>query len=481
MRKFTETFKERFKNLNGIKFQFVVPTLIITFAVTLVLGVVLGAMSISSTNESMDSKGKTVAAFLAKVAPAYITNYDLTALEGFVNELAKNNDVAYTAFFDKDKKVLAESTKGGVDLSSFLVYESKVAGGDNAELGVFKIAYRKDVLFKKMAWSVLWVILGIFAALVTIGMRVYSIASEISDVLTQVSVQLLQSVTELTKSGSDINVLSQKLTSSSNETDASLQSTVSNIEEITAAITQTTKNAEEGMKKAKESQVEAADGQKVVQKFEQAMFDIAESNKKLETIREVVHQIEMKTQIIDDIVFQTKLLSFNASIEAARAGEHGKGFAVVADEVGKLAKVSGDAAEEIGKLLHESTSRVDETIRETGNKTQIGQKVSVTCAEVFKKIAGNVKELDSMVSAISGAAEEQESGMRQTSQAMNNLSDVSAKNTQLAQQASQMAGFLQSQAESLNSNITALEQIIGISADDRTRSKTKNHKMKVAA
>ncbi|MBC7465119.1 MAG: hypothetical protein H7256_03945 [Bdellovibrio sp.] len=50
-----------------------------------------------------------------------------------------------------------------------------------------------------------------------------------------------------------------------------------------------------------------------------------------------MEEIGNKTKVINDIVFQTKLLSFNASVEAARAGEHGKGFAVVAEEVGKLA------------------------------------------------------------------------------------------------------------------------------------------------
>lgn len=463
------SYLEKRTQLKGIKFQFVVPTLIIVFASTLALGVILGTITVYSANEAMQSKGQTVANFLSKVAPSYITNYDLTALEGFVNELQKNSDVGYAAFYDKDKKVLAESIKGGVDLNSFslLVFESKVTGSDNAELGIFKIAYKKDALLMKIALSVFWVVLGVALSLFFIGTRVYKIATEIGDVLAGVAVQLLQSAVELTESGAEINVLSQKLAASSNETDASLQSTMGSIEQITQVIAQTTKNAENGLAKAKESQEEAAEGQVVVQQFEKAMTDINESNKKLETIRDVVHQIEVKTEVIDDIVFQTKLLSFNAAIEAARAGEHGKGFAVVADEIGKLAEVSGGAANEIGVLLHESTNRVGTTIEETEAKAQAGQRISTVCAEVFDKIADNIKEMAGMVSAIATAAEEQERGIKQTSVAINNLSEVSTQNTQLAQQAQEMASFLQNQAASLRTNISSLEDIIGVSAEEK--------------
>lgn len=461
--------------LAGIKFQFVVPTLIIAFAATLALGIVLGSITIYSASEAMESKGQTVANFLSKVAPSYISNYDLTALDGFVTELQKNSDVAYAAFYDKDKKVLAESIKGGVNVSgfSYLIYESKIAGSDNVDLGVFKIAYKKDALLAKVALIIVLTILGVGLSLFAIGKRVYKIASDIGDMLGGVAVQLLQSAVELTESGAEINLLSQKLAASSTETDASLQSTMGSIEQISAVIAQTTKNAENGLVKAKESQEEAAEGQIVVQKFEKAMADINESNMKLETIRNVVHQIEVKTEVIDDIVFQTKLLSFNAAIEAARAGEHGRGFAVVADEIGKLAEVSGGAADEIGVLLHESTSRVDTTIAETGAKAQAGQSISKVCAEVFDKITNNIREMAGMVTAIANASEEQERGMKQTSIAINNLSDVSNQNTQLAQQAQQMAGFLQNQAVSLKTNITALENIIGVSVDIEESPKAK--------
>src|SRR5690606_14658037 len=78
--------------------------------------------------------------------------------------------------------------------------------------------------------------------------------------------------------------------------------------------------------------------------------------KSLETIADQLNDfqntfssVEEKTNMINDIVFQTKLLSFNASVEAARAGHHGKGFSVVAEEIGRLAETSGTSASAINK------------------------------------------------------------------------------------------------------------------------------------
>ena len=455
-------------NLKGIKFQFVVPTLFISFIVMLSLGVVLGAITITGVYESVDSKGKTVSVFLSKVSISYITNYDLTALESFVTELSKNSDVAYAVFVDKDKNVLAESKKGGMDLAPFLVYSSDIENAKGEHIGTFKIAYKKSDLYMRIFWSVFAVFIGIVLSLLAVGLRVYKVANKITDVLNEVSVQLLQSVTELTNSGSEITALSQKLQSSSHETEESIQSTVANMDQINAVTVETTRTVEIGMEKAKETLNKAAEGQNVVAKFEQAMTDISDSNKKLENIRDVVQKIEAKTQMIDEIVFQTKLLSFNANIEAARAGEHGKGFGVVADEVGKLARVSGEAAEEIGKLLNESTSRVENTIAETGTKAEAGQRISEICAEVFRKISTNIQELDYKMTTIADAAKEQAKGFRLTTEAMNSLSEASNRNTQIAQQANEMAGFLANQAESLRSNISRLEHIIGATVEQKT-------------
>ena len=92
------------------------------------------------------------------------------------------------------------------------------------------------------------------------------------------------------------------------------------------------------------------------------MTSISESTEDLDSINNSIRGIQ-KTQVINDIVFQTQLLSFNASIEAAKAGVHGKGFSVVAEEVGKLAVLSGTAASEISEILKESSKTISTTMK----------------------------------------------------------------------------------------------------------------------
>jgi methyl-accepting chemotaxis protein len=197
---------------------------------------------------------------------------------------------------------------------------------------------------------------------------------------------------------------------------------------------------------------------------------IEQSNREISEIVTVINEIAGKTKVINDIVFQTKLLSFNASVEAARAGEHGKGFAVVAEEVGNLAQMSGRAAKEIGDLLNSSISKVEGIVHSTKSKVaemtsdaqakvETGGETAKRCGEILQEIVTNVAQVSRMVDDIATASSEQSNGVTQIGQAMGQLDEATQQNATAAQQTSKTAEQLASQAAEIKTLVAALMEI----------------------
>ena len=120
------------------------------------------------------------------------------------------------------------------------------------------------------------------------------------------------------------------------------------------------------------------------------MEEIKKSNEKIQEVVEIIQEIEEKTKAIDEIVFQTKLLSFNASVEAERAGEHGRGFSVVAQEVGNLAQLSGKSASGINEILGESIKRVKSISHDNSVKVDEGTSSVIESAKILKRLIKNL-------------------------------------------------------------------------------------------
>ncbi|MGE0083049.1 MAG: methyl-accepting chemotaxis protein [Desulfococcaceae bacterium] len=113
---------------------------------------------------------------------------------------------------------------------------------------------------------------------------------------------------------------------------------------------------------------------------------------------------------IDEIAFQTNLLSLNAAVEAARAGESGAGFAVVANEVRNLALRSAHAAKNTGNLIQDTVSKIRD-----------GAEMVTLAHEGFKEVALNADRAAELVSEISRASDEQTRQIDQISEAMDRM------------------------------------------------------------
>ena len=166
----------------------------------------------------------------------------------------------------------------------------------------------------------------------------------------------------------------------------------SSVEELTASAEKIAEKAEENfaaitavVKDVQQTSDEVNAGNEHMQQLSQAMADIIS----------VSNQIANITKMIEDIAFQTNILSLNAAIEAARAGAAGKGFAVVANEVRNLAAKSAEAAKQTGTLIQSSVIAVKRGAEITNQTAQILRNVETSSNEVmvnFGKIEQSIAE-----------------------------------------------------------------------------------------
>ncbi|AXX96024.1 methyl-accepting chemotaxis protein [Arcobacter ellisii] len=225
----------------------------------------------------------------------------------------------------------------------------------------------------------------------------------------------------------------ENLTTSANSQAASLEQTAAAIEEITANMQNSSQNIVKMTSYANEVSDSVIVGQELASKTALSMDEI---NAQTQAIADSI-------TIIDQIAFQTNILSLNAAVEAATAGEAGKGFAVVAQEVRNLASRSADAAKEIKTLVENATLKANE-----------GKVISAEMIQGYERLNTNIHNTLSLINEVSSSSKEQFNAMEQINDTVNNLDQVTQKNATSADEANKVAREVNDIAEKvvLNTN-----------------------------
>jgi|GEM_PF-5285512 len=190
------------------------------------------------------------------------------------------------------------------------------------------------------------------------------------------------------------------------------------LDEISAVLSEVGKSTQITLEQSEQMQSGAQSGMESVERLRDAMESMEQAGNRLEDVQTMISSIGDKTGIINEIVFKTEMLSFNASIEAQRAGVAGRGFAVVASEVRALAKSSGNAALEIGEILSLSSKRASETVSMIKAKIVGGQRAFNECSEVIDSIHRVIADIAPMISVIKTSAEMQERSVDNTKETL---------------------------------------------------------------
>ena len=347
-------------------------------------------------------------------------------------------------------------------------YNEKYAPAHIEFMTLINLSRNQSVEMKEHAQKLFkWIVYGapaLMLLLVSIAMGFLSIRSKMLSVsvtqsLLEIGNRLKEAAHSVRNSSQSLSGSSQSLASSVTEQASAQEQTITCVHEVNSIIRKTKENSDLSLKIADNGQSEIRSGKEVTRALKAATDDVNAHTSKLENIVKAITEIETKTKIINSIVFETKLLSFNASVEAARAGEHGKGFSIVAEEIGKLAKVSGSAAQEIDTLIQKSRNEVMDVVKVTQEKLKHSNQISEKVADAFESISHVMEQIAQSAQSTAAAAGEQTVGMEQINRAAGSMGEATELNKQSAQKLADYAQTLAAEAGVLLNSVATLRKL----------------------
>ena len=162
----------------------------------------------------------------------------------------------------------------------------------------------------------------------------------------------------------------------------------------------------------------------------------------MDNISDNAQQITKIAKDIEDIAFQTNILSLNASVEAARAGAAGKGFAVVANEVKRLATKSAEAAQSATEMVNNTKAII-----------QTGVELTADTAGSLRAISDVSGQISAISDQLAAAVQGQETALAVMEERIAAISDIADRNLQNAGETERSSGSLAKEAEALQSQV----------------------------
>ncbi|MCH5204883.1 MAG: HAMP domain-containing protein [Oscillospiraceae bacterium] len=251
----------------------------------------------------------------------------------------------------------------------------------------------------------------------------------------------------LSKTMYDINAVAKQVAISSEHVSSGAQSLAQSSTQQTTSITELSRSIDiltedvalstENIHKAFLSMEAAFNG------IRESSKDMSDMHSAMDAISDASEKISNIVKTVEDIAFQTNILSLNASIEAARAGEAGKGFAVVAQEIQMLS--SKTAA---------STGNINELVENVMSSVKNGRDISIKADNSLKHVASTAEIVKSSLQDISESSNKQSESIEKIDVGIKQIAEAVQNNSATAEESAAASEQMSSQAQVLSDRIS---------------------------
>lgn len=374
-----------------------------------------------------------------------ILKANIDVIYGFNPSLKADLDSLYTNSYNSNKDFinLTKNIIAGAKIAPSIYAQSAdkaIKANKQADLEYAKALYKlAGVRVKKYQSQEPFVFIITIISLLVIGYLFSGFYLSLVDSVMAISNNLYSVAEEVEAASSELTNASHKLAEGNNEQAAAIQETASTLEESASMVNQNTENTKMAANLAREAKESSIRGSKEITDMTSCMGELKTSSNEIAKI----------IKVIDEIAFQTNILSLNAAVEAARAGDVGKGFAVVAEEVRNLAQRSAAAAKDTANIIEKNI-----ILSERG--VQSSEKTSEALGEINDK----VQKVSEIIDEVAVATEEQNQGIGQINKAMSQMSIVTQNNASIAEGNASAVNGLSGQVNQMKDVVNGLIALI---------------------